>query len=253
MNGIIEKSASRREFLRKTGILLGSATLIHPVERLAQAKSREKEEEKKSEEISPPEDLMREHGVLRRILLIYEDIHGRLDSGKEFSPAALSQAAGLVHRFVEDYHERLEEDYLFPRYRKAGKLVELVTVLKEQHKAGRHLTAYITKLAASASLKEPGKRKELADRLHLFITMYRPHAAREDTVLFPALRTIVSKKDFDSLGEQFEEKEEKLFGKGGFETIVAQVADLEKGIGIYDLSRFTPHLAHSTGNKPVDS
>ena len=74
----------------------------------------------------------------------------------------------------------------------------------------------------------------------MFIRMYRPHAAREDTILFPALRSIVSAKEFDSLGDEFEEIEEKLFGERGFEKIVAQVAKLEKTLGIYELAQFTP-------------
>ncbi|AHF17361.1 hypothetical protein NIASO_06125 [Niabella soli DSM 19437] len=31
--------------------------------------------------------------------------------------------------------------------------------------------------------------------------MYRPHEAREDTVLFPAFRKIVSRHEYDSLGK----------------------------------------------------
>jgi hemerythrin-like domain-containing protein len=240
MNDIIDESAGRREFLKKTGIILTSATLISPVVHLAQAKSRDKEKAKKGEEVSPPEDLMREHGVLRRILLIYEDIQGRLTGGKQFPPETLSSAAEIIQKFIEQYHEKLEEDYLFPRFEEAGKLVDLVTILKEQHKAGRRLTEYIKKSAVAATLKETPKGKELADSLHMFIRMYRPHASREDTILFPALRTIVSEKEFGDLGEEFEEKEEKLFGEGGFEKIVVQVADLEKGLGIYELAQFTP-------------
>jgi hemerythrin-like domain-containing protein len=240
MNDIADESASRREFLKKTGIILTSATLISPAVHLAQAKSREKEKEKKGEEVSPPEDLMREHGVLRRILLIYEDIQGRLNGGKAFPHETLPSAAEIIQKFIEQYHEKLEEDYLFPRFEKAGKLVDLVKVLKDQHKVGRRLTEYIKQSVGLAPIKEASKRKELADSLHLFIRMYRPHASREDTILFPALRTVVSEKEFESLGEEFEEKEEKLFGEGGFERIVAQVADLEKGLGIYELAQFTP-------------
>ncbi len=159
---------------------------------------------------------------------------------KEFPPETLSSAASIIQKFIEQYHEKLEEDYLFPRFKKAGKLVELVTLLKEQHEAGRRLTPLVIKSATPAALKEAPKRKELADALYLFLRMYRPHAAREDTILFPALRTIVSKKEFEDLGEEFEEKEEKLFGEGGFEKIVAQVGELEKTLGIYELAQFTP-------------
>jgi len=73
-----------------------------------------------------------------------------------------------------------------------------------------------------------------------FIRMYRPHEAREDTVLFPALHKIVSAKKLEELGEKFEKEEDRLFGEEGFEKTVDQVAAIEKQLGIYDLSKFTP-------------
>ena len=56
--------------------------------------------------------------------------------------------------------------------------------------------------------------------------MYNPHEAREDTVLFPAFRGIVSAHEFDSLGEDFEKKEDELFGDDGFEKMVDKVAQI---------------------------
>ena len=47
---------------------------------------------------------------------------------------------------------------------------------------------------------------KLTHSLSRFIRMYNPHRAREDTVLFPALRKITSSNEYDSLGEDFEEK-----------------------------------------------
>ena len=72
-----------------------------------------------------------------------------------------------------------------------------------------------------------------------FITMYRPHEAREDTVLFPALHQVLSTKQLKDLGEQFEKEEDRLFGDEGFEKTVDQVAAIEKQLGIYDLAQFT--------------
>jgi hemerythrin-like domain-containing protein len=74
--------------------------------------------------------------------------------------------------------------------------------------------------------------------------MYRPHEAREDTVLFPALHGLLSAEQLHELGEQFEEQEEKLFGEGGFDKTVEQVAAIEKQLGIYDLAQFTPKSEH---------
>jgi hemerythrin-like domain-containing protein len=195
---------------------------------------------KGDEEVSPAEDLMREHGVLDRILLIYEDGLRRLDSWQDFDPAVLAQSAQIVRRFIEDYHEKLEEDHLFTRFEKAAKLVDLVTVLKQQHQAGRRITDQVEHLATLASLKSPEDRRKIEDSLRQFIRMYRPHAAREDTILFPAFRRIVTSNEYDSLGEQFEDEEHKLFGDDGFEKMVDEVANLEKRMGIDNLAQFTP-------------
>lgn len=70
--------------------------------------------------------------------------------------------------------------------------------------------------------------------------MYRPHEAREGTVLFPALRTVISPKELEDLGERFEEKEHALFGKEGFEGVVVQVGAIEEELGIGNLASFTP-------------
>src|SRR5437773_11885461 len=90
------------------------------------------------------------------------------------------------------------------------------------------------------SLKNESERAQLVDSMQQFIRMYNPHEAREDTVLFPAFRKIVSPHEFDSLGEDFEKKEDELFGEGGFEKVVDRVAGLEKRFGVYDLAQFTP-------------
>jgi hemerythrin-like domain-containing protein len=226
--------------------MVTGAVLSYPVRAFAKEGPDQKEKgpEKGVEQVSPPEDLMREHGVLRRTLLIYEEIQGRVGNGKQFPPDLLGAAAAIIKKFIEDYHEKLEEDYLFPRFEKARKLVDLVQVLRLQHKAGRQLTEIIKTSAAA-----PGERKELGKSLHLFIRMYRPHAAREDTILFPAFHEIVSPAEYDDLGEEFEKKEQALFGKEGFESVVREVAKLEEKLGLYDLSQFTPRF--DAKGKPV--
>ncbi len=191
------------------------------------------------EEVTPAEDLMREHGVLKRILLVYDEAVHRLEAGQDVPPKPLADAARIVRDFIEDYHGKLEEDYLFPRFKKANKLVDLVDVLLEQHRAGRRLTDITLRLATPQAVKSPDDRRQLAEALRLFIRMFNPHEAREDTVLFPAFREIVSPHEYSALGEDFERREHQLFGASGFEEIVDRVAGIEKHFGIYDLAQFT--------------
>ena len=230
----------RREFLTRavlTGLAVPSLAFPEPHFLMENEKT---EKSQPSEEVSPAEDLMREHGLLNRILLIYDEHLRRLNAKQDFDPAILASAADIIKRFVEDYHEKLEENYLFPRFRKAGKLVDLVDVLLAQHQAGRRVTARIQQLATATVVKDAAKRRDLSDLLQSFTRMYRPHEAREDTVLFPAFHSIVSKNEYDSLGEEFEKQEDELFGEDGFFKVLDQVASLEKKLGIYDLSKFTP-------------
>jgi hemerythrin-like domain-containing protein len=194
---------------------------------------------KEEVEVTPTEDLMREHGLLKRILLIYDEVRGRIAAQEDFPPGAVGDSAKIIRSFIEQYHEKLEEDYLFPRFRRHNLLVELVNVLEQQHQAGRKVTEQIIALAGGG-LKSKDDKQKLAEGLYQFVRMYAPHEAREDTVLFPALHTIVSPHEYGALGEEFETKEHQLFGKEGFEGMVPRVADIEKQLGIYDLKQFTP-------------
>jgi hemerythrin-like domain-containing protein len=203
-------------------------------------KRKGKGKEEADEGIGPGEDLMREHGVLRRVLLVHAEVRRALQGGKDVNPQVLQRTGKLIRSFVEDYHEKQEEEFLFPRFERAGKLVPLVKTLRVQHQAGRAVTDRILALATPAGVKDAGSRSELASRLESFSRMYEPHAAQEDTVLFPALHEIISHHEYDALGEQFERREKQIFHGDGFELAVAEVAAIEKLVGIEDLDKFTP-------------
>src|SRR5438445_6097333 len=117
---------------------------------------------------------------------------------------------------------------------------ELVYTLHRQHRAWRGVTAEIVKLSTPAMFGVAQNRERLVASVESFIRMYRPHEAREDTVLFPALRTILPPRQVAALGDRMEEAEHKVLGDEGFERAVDQVAAIEKQLGIDDLRQFTP-------------
>ncbi|RKI12130.1 hemerythrin domain-containing protein [Corallococcus sp. AB030] len=233
----MNEASSRRRFLSTAALLGVGATASHPVAAAPKAAPKSK-----PAEVNATEDLMREHGIIRRTLLVYEEIARRLDLREEKAPVeVLAQATRLMRRFGEAYHEKTEETEVFPRLVKAGQQKELVQVLIEQHAAGRKLTESI--LAATSgrdALTQPQPRAAAARQLNLFIRMYGPHAAREDTNLFPAFRNLFDEKQFNELGERFEAQEHRLLGSDGFENALKEVAQLERALGIHDLARFTP-------------
>ena len=167
----------RRSFLAfaASGVASGAAgSLLGSCARSSQASARAPDRAEAGsggdDEVTPAEDLMREHGVLRRVMYLYDDAADRLlglRAGERDVPLdALAGCAGIVRRVIEDYHEKLEEEFLFPRFEKAGKLAELTAILRRQHVAGRAVTEHIVRLAA-ARLAE-ADRAALAAALRSF-------------------------------------------------------------------------------------
>ena len=134
------------------------------------SKASAEEKQSGSNQISPTEDLMREHGVLNRVLLVYEGTE-KLSKSQDFDVSVLAQGANIVRSFI---------------------------------------------------------------------SMYRPHEAREDAELFPKLRQIVSRNEFDAMGEDFERDERRHFGEDGFAAVVASLGPIERAVGIHDLRKSTP-------------
>lgn len=235
INPLKNLKKNRREFINRS-IILGTLTGVAGLGLVTGCKN------ETDEGVSPSEDLMREHGVLNRILLIYDACKLHLIKKEEFEWIILNNSAQIIRTFVEDYHEKLEENFIFPRFEKANQLTDLVQVLRKQHTAGRILTDQIMQLGRMQVPANPDDSQKLIKLLSDFNGMYRPHEAREDTVLFPAIRKIISEKEYFAMGEDFEDQEHELFGNGGFESMVEKVANIEKQLGIYDLSMFTPMI-----------
>src|SRR5579875_2382797 len=93
------------------------------------------------EDVGAVEDLMREHGILRRAILVFRECAARLSGVQQVDARALHQTAQLFRDFGENYHERkLEEQNIFPQLRKAGgEAAAMVGVLIDQHNRGREI------------------------------------------------------------------------------------------------------------------
>lgn len=217
----------------------GGAQATRTPEHAAEAHSRTHAENPHDEGLSATEDLMREHGVLERIFLVYDDVARRARTAQGFDPSLLGRAARLVRTFAEDYHERAEERFVFPVVRRLPTLALTVEVLRNQHARGRAVTDAILSAAAQGPAGGSEGMTALVALCEGFTRMYRPHAAREDTVIFPALRASITRHELEELGERMEEAEHASVGEGGFEHAVGEVAQIESALGLADLAQFT--------------
>ena len=87
----------------------------------ASAETRSKKKGDEEKDVAADELLMREHGVMRRTMLVYAAVAEKLRTGANVDADVLNRTARLFRNFAEDYHEkRLEEAYIFPAARNAG-------------------------------------------------------------------------------------------------------------------------------------
>lgn len=211
-------------------------------------KSAKDEDEEKAEkagkenagtEVTATEDLMREHGVLRRCLLVYQESAIKLHSDAAAIAAdALQKTAALFRTFGEQYHEKkLEEAHIFPAVQKAGGVAAAyIGVLNAQHERGREITDYIILATGAGKIGNP---QEMARALETFARMYQHHAAIEDTIIFPAWKKTMTKDELDKISDDFEDIEHEQFGTDGYEDAVKKIADIEASLGLADLGQFT--------------
>lgn len=227
----------RRDLIAGIGSLGAGLSLIAFTNTL-KANSPSRNEEGK---VAATEDLMREHGVLRRALFVYSEAAKRLRRNTSaVTPGALQRTAQLFRTFGEDYHEKkLEETFIFPSLKNAGgEASGYPDILTAQHNRGREITDYI--LAATKGSKlNAGDIEPLAQTLDSLVRMYRVHAAREDTIVFPAWKNTLAAKQLDQMSETFEDIEHEMFGADGFEKAVDQIGKIEAELGLADLTQFT--------------
>jgi hemerythrin-like domain-containing protein len=226
----LRRSGTRRRFLIATSAA-GPALLLG-------GRARADDEER---EVTATEDLMREHGILRRALLLYSESAARLRAdARNLDLRAIEQTAMLFQEFGETYHERmLEEQHVFPEVKRAGgPAAALVDVLESQHRRGREITAYILATAKRGKL-DAGAAATLAATLDGMARMYRAHTAHEDTVVFPAWKAALPQSRIEELGEEFEDIEHRQFGGDGFDLARDRIAAAERALGLDDLGAFT--------------
>lgn len=237
---------ARREWL--VGLSsLGAAAVLIGCKKSASTESEVANEPADEEvEVTATEDLMREHGILRRALLVYQESAMKLRHGAGIPPEPLQKTAKLFRAFGEEYHEkRLEEVYIFPAVKKVGGAAGgYADVLIAQHQRGREITDFIT--AATAGPKGlTGNVEAFAGALESLARMYEHHAAIEDTIVFPAWKKTINSEGLDEMNEKFEAIEHEQFGEDGFENALKEITEIEQSLGLIDLGQFTAPIPPS--------
>src|SRR6187401_3466160 len=98
-----QEISDRKHFIRNGIIAFAGITALNVLPGCKEKEDKDgkgekeiKEKEGEGQEVSPPEDLMQEHGLLNRILLIYDNCRIKLINKESFDIAAVQKASSII-------------------------------------------------------------------------------------------------------------------------------------------------------------
>lgn len=231
---------SRREMIAGAGIAAGATLALGQSAWAAQAKTDTADES----QLSIPEQLMRQHAIADRLLLVYQTAVTPATGAAQPPMKVLATTAQMIRSNVDDFHVRLEEEQIFPLFQKSSKMTDLVNTLREQHATGRRLTDSILKATSvSAASANTGT---LTNDLRAYIHMIQAHTAFEETLLYPQIRTVASAGDLDKVHKAILDAGRQRPASESFSGLLAKIADLDNAAGITGLAQFTPVAGRET-------
>ncbi len=186
------------------------------------------------------ETLGRQHAVTRRALAVMEKIKNSLNAQMVRSPEIAGGAVAIISEFMINYHQLMEEKYIFPAFASSQKTADLIATLRRQHGAAYRLTEILKPLCADLSKKDQENRRKAVNMIHLLTRMSLAHESWEDTALLPLLRVVAPGKAYEQLGYTLESAETQFLGPGGIEPTIQKIAGFENSLGIGNLDSFTP-------------
>jgi pyridoxamine 5'-phosphate oxidase len=149
------------------------------------------------------------HERVRRMIGLIQRLAAHLETSSIDTDARTT--ATSIHRYFDEaaprHHEDEEED-LFPRLRnrlerldpeQAKKVTDALATLEADHK---DLSAMWHMLREPLAHIEHGKAATLDEAtIALFVSRYRAHMEIEETIIEPALKRLLTKRDIEAIGK----------------------------------------------------
>ncbi len=143
----------------------------------------------------PFEELMTEHDIILKVLKAIEAA-GSQDVGIGF----YEKVVDFVVKFADGCHHGKEENHLFPMLEKSGipRHMGPIGVMWEEHETGRALVKTMSDAVAAGDI-DVLRRESLA-----YAVLMQEHIMKENEVLFPMGRGMISPEDLQTVRDGFD-------------------------------------------------
>jgi hemerythrin-like domain-containing protein len=153
------------------------------------------------------DELRRDHLMIEQVVAGMSALADLLDSGKQVTPAVLSELVHFFNTLVPECQAK-EEQWLFPLLAakasiSSARLRELER-FEDEHRMILELVDTLTKISALYLENPLMLRYQLTGVLRRIAELYPAHIWKEDNLLFPTLQQVLSKCEQDELRAKFD-------------------------------------------------
>ena len=177
---------------------------------------------------SPTETLEAEHRLIQRVVATMAQIADAVEQGRVVEVPVLRELVRFLKTFGDECHHAKEETALFPMLELKG--VPLagcpVAVLHNDHLKGRVLVGELSDAIEAYAAEDRSGRRSVIPALRALVAFYPDHIWKEDYLLFPLARKVLSSMDERILTQHFEQLEAGV-GSGAHQRYEQFVKELE--------------------------
>jgi len=155
----------------------------------------------------PLETLTDEHRLIERLISALLAYTADLDTGAD--PADLGQFVDLIAGFADARHHAKEEDILFEAMVEAGFPRDggPIAVMLFEHDQGRRFVGALRDCASRAGAWTVSDKAIVRENAAQYANLLRQHIAKEDNILYPMARRVLSDEAMTAMEARFDELE----------------------------------------------
>ena len=178
---------------------------------------------------APFHKLKHEHRIIEQGLRALNGISLRLNVGEPIPSGALSRAVDFIKTFVDHFHHRKEEEFLFPALERQGIQREdgPLGMMEQEHEIERELLAELDNAIKAYQSGDEEACQHFAEAATRYTDHLISHVQKEDNVLFRIGEEMLDEEEQKALTDAFEKAEAEM-GAGVLERYERMAAELEE-------------------------
>ena len=175
--------------------------------------------------------LIAEHELIERSMEVLKNCLEPIELSEEVNLVQLGRAIDFLLQFGDKIHNVKEENILFPLMGKKGIPVEggPLGVMLMEHEAERKLLEKMLMTLPSFNSLSLEDQLTFKEEGMEYLTIRAEHIWKENDVLYPMARGVLSEEEAEGLLEDFKKINQEVYGEGAFEKFKAMASEVEKG------------------------